>query len=86
MAVKQPQRSSAMKEDKAASVQEFAWQWQRTRPVAQPTEVEQAMAAWRQQRSVQGRRTWRETIARGLLVLAAQLAPTVAVDGAAAAQ
>jgi hypothetical protein len=75
-----------MRENTAASVQEFMWQWQRSAQVTQPTEVERAMAAWRQERSAHGPRQWREMIARGLMVLAAQLAPKVAVEGAAVAR
>jgi hypothetical protein len=53
-----------MRDSKAASVQEFVWQWQRSAQMTQPTEVERAIATWRQERPAHGRRPWRETVAR----------------------
>jgi hypothetical protein len=75
-----------MQENTAASVREFVWQWQRGAQMTQPTELERAMAAWPQERPVQGRRPWREAIGRGLIALAVQLAPNVLVAGAAVAR
>lgn len=68
-----------MYENTAASVQEFVWQWQKSAQMTQPTEVERAMAVWRQERAARRTGQWRGAVAGALIALASRIAPTVTV-------
>jgi hypothetical protein len=71
-----------MRENTAASVQEFVWQWQRSAQVTQPTEVERAIIAWRQERGADRRGRWRGAVAQVLVALAVRLDRAVAAPTA----
>lgn len=70
-----------MRENTAASVQELVWQWERAARMTKPTEAEQAIMAWREQRTARHPRLYRAAIAKALVALAARIAPPMSATG-----
>lgn len=70
-----------MRENTAASVQEFVWQWERRARMTKPTEAEQAINVWREQQTAGCRRLYRAAIAKALVALATRIAPPKPVTG-----
>lgn len=68
-----------MRENTAANVQEFMWQWEQQARMTKPTEAEQAINAWREQQTAGRPRVYRAAIAKALVALATRIAPPMPV-------